>query len=682
MTSFLLALITIFSSLLICNAAYAYIGPGAGFALVGSSAVFIIAIVLGFFAILFLPVRLVWRAIKHRGRLKAARLRRLIILGFDGMDPRITDAMLAAGELPALQRLRDVGGYWRLKSTIPSMSPVAWSSFQTGVNPGSHNVFDFLTRDKRTYLPGMVSVETGSKIRRRFFRKYKVEEPVLTRKSKPFWKILGDNGVFSTILRVPISYPPEPLRGNILSAMCTPDLRGSQGSFMYFSSDQGQVHAATSGEFKLFERVGDRFSGRIRGPELNGSESEVSFTLEKLDSDRAVLQIDTTKTILNLNVYSSWVKLSFHGGSQQVSGIARFLLRSLEPCVSLYVSPVNVDPEAPALPISSPGVFSRWLAGNIGDFGSLGFLEDTWGRNEHATDDQSFLDQLFLNQREREAMLDEVLKKVHRGLCVCVFDGTDRVQHMFWRYREANHPAPKEDKNKFSRAIEDVYAAMDKVVEKVMAQKRAGDEVLVLSDHGFGSFRRCVNLNRWLLDQGYLVLKEGTSGAGEYLVDVDWSKTRAFALGITGIYINRKGRESKGIVESKDVMPLAREIASKLEALRDPKDDTQAIKKVYLAKEVYKGLYADEAPDLIMGYRDGYRVSWESVTGSIEAETFSDNVKAWSGDHHIYPDDVKGVLFSSMKMKAEEASLLDLAPTALELFGVKAPGYMEGRSLL
>lgn len=674
-------LITLVSCLCPENS-YAYIGPGAGLALVGSSAVFFIAILFGVVGVLILPFRLCIRFYNSKRNFSEARLKRLIVLGFDGMDPRITETMMANGELPALQKLKEIGGYCRLKSTIPSMSPVAWSTFQTGVNPGSHNVFDFLTRDKRNYLPGMVSVETISSLKRIWFKRRRVSEVVLTRKSKPFWKILGDRGVFSTILRVPISYPPEKLRGNILSAMCTPDIRGSQGTFMFFSSDPARVKAATSGEFVLLDQFEGCFTASIKGPEINSVQSEIKFRIEILEANTAAVFIQQQKILIKLNQFSDWIKLTFEVSGKLVSGLSRFLLKEVSPHISLYVSPVNVDPEAPALPISFPRIFSSWMARTIGSFGTLGFLEDTWGRNENALNDQEFIDQLMLNHAERESMLFEVLARVRRGLCICVFDGTDRIQHMFWRYREANHPAPKENNPKFTRAIEDVYQAMDRVVSKVLSEKRSGDEIIVLSDHGFGSFRRCLNLNFWLMRHGYLVLKPGCSGGNDYLVDVDWSKTRAFALGITGIYVNRVGRERYGIVTELEHSALVKEIAAKLLEIRDPVDDVLAVKKVFLAKEVYRGLYTDEAPDLILGYSDGYRVSWESVTGSIESTLFSDNLKSWSGDHHIYPDDVPGILFTSVKLNKDSPSLIDLAPTILKLFGVRPPAYMEGESLL
>jgi predicted AlkP superfamily phosphohydrolase/phosphomutase len=220
------------------------------------------------------------------------------------------------------------------------------------------------------------------------------------------------------------------------------------------------------------------------------------------------------------------------------------------------------------------------------------------------------------------------------------------------------------------------------LVGKVKSNLNSDDILIVLSDHGFGSFRRGINLNTWLKNEGYLVLKEGTDGSKDYLMDVDWTKTKAYCLGLTGIYLNRKGRELKGVVEDKDVEILLNEISEKLKTIKDPKDNNSAIRNVYQAQKVYRGVYSKEAPDLILGYYPGYRVSWDSVTGTLEPEIFSDTIKAWSGDHHIDPELVPGILFINKKINKDNPNLLDLAPTILDIFGVKVPKYMEGKSLI
>jgi predicted AlkP superfamily phosphohydrolase/phosphomutase len=229
--------------------------------------------------------------------------------------------------------------------------------------------------------------------------------------------------------------------------------------------------------------------------------------------------------------------------------------------------------------------------------------------------------------------------------------------------------------------IEEMYQKMDLLVGKLLDQLKPDDLTFVMSDHGFSSFRRCINLNTWLYENGYLALKTSEPTGLDYLQEVDWSKTRAFALGLTGLYVNRKGRERQGIVPEQQSKALLHEIKAKLEGLNDPEDGLPCIKRAYLATESYKGLYVDEAPDLILGYAPGYRVSWDCVTGIVEKSVFSDNLKAWSGDHHVDPSEVPGVLFCNRALELKNPSILDLAPTALSVFGVKAPSYMEGKDL-
>jgi predicted AlkP superfamily phosphohydrolase/phosphomutase len=603
------------------------------------------------------------------------------------------------GILPNLSKLKSDGSFARLGTTLPALSPVAWSSFQTGVNPGAHNIFDFLTRDKRYCLPQLASTETQTveKVRSLFGFKLKKKSAsvVITRKSQPFWKILGAHGVFSNIIRVPISYPPEKFHGNILSAMCTPDLKGTQGSFTHFTEGEAAANTATGGDVRVFKSVNGALTGELQGPPApDGSGALViPFTL-KLDraNGRGELSIDSQTVELTANAMSPWVEIVFRSAPNRsvsrrsskvaVHGIVRFCLRSHEESYSLYVSPINVHPEKPALPISEPAIFSGWLAKKHGLYGTLGLMEDTWGRNELALDDARFLEQTYLTHNERERMFFEALEKTREGLCACVFDASDRIQHMFWRYIDERHPSPLEDRGEFADTIRNMYIKMDDLVGRVREKLKPNDHLFVLSDHGFASFRRCINLNTWLLQEGYLALKDGKSVGADYFRDVDWSRTQAFAVGLSGIYINRKGREAHGIVEPRDVQALKNEIARKLEQLHDPQDRALAVRRVHDSEQSYKGVYKGEAPDLIVGYNPGYRVSWDSITGTVESEIFSDNLKAWSGDHHVDPELVPGILFTNKKLTKSAPHITDLAPTILSLFGVKPPGYMEGEVIV
>lgn len=681
----IISLVCIYPSL-----AHAYIGPGAGFAFLGSTLVFVLTLGMALATLLFWPLQWLWRKLRRKGISKSARARRVVIVGLDGLEPTLVERYMSEGLLPNMAQLQQQGSFARLGTTLPALSPVAWSSFQTGVNPGAHNIFDFLTRDKRYCLPQLASTETTTRewVRRFLGLSWKRRKSsvVITRKSQPFWKILGAHGVFSNIIRVPISYPPEKFNGNILSAMCTPDLKGTQGSFAFFTESNNEGTAqVTGGEAKRFTRNGDALCGKIEGPPAPDGSGWLTLPFSLTphpNKTTATLVIESQAIELSRDSFSPWIELTFSHERVRVAGIVRFCLRVLNGTTALYISPINIHPEKPALPISQPAIFSSWLAKKHGLYGTLGLMEDTWGRNELALDDARFLEQTYLTHNERERMFFEALSKTREGLCACVFDASDRIQHMFWRYLDSKHPSPRESTETFGNTIRDMYCAMDDLVGRVIAQLEPEDHLFVMSDHGFASFRRCVNLNTWLYREGYLALKNGKTSSGDYFKDVDWSRTKAFAVGLSGIYINRKGREVNGIVGEHEAPQLAREIARKLEALQDPNDNASAIRKVHEAQSSYRGLYTQEAPDLIVGYYPGYRVSWDSITGTVENEIFSDNLKAWSGDHHVDPELVPGILFTNKRLTKTSPHITDIAPTVLSLFAVKPPAYMEGEVIL
>jgi predicted AlkP superfamily phosphohydrolase/phosphomutase len=591
----------------------AYIGPGAGFAFLGSFLTLIVSVLAGIASVLIWPFRWVrGLAVRRRGLVKKA-----IFLGLDGLDPGVTERLMAEGRLPHFSRLKEQGGYRRLRTTFPALSPVAWSTFATGVNPAKHNIFDFLNRDLRTYAPELSSARVTRKA---------VE---MRRKSEPFWKILGRNHVASTILRVPITFPPEAFNGRLLSAMSTPDLRGTQGSFSQFTSPEGE----------------------LRGPE--GESLPFGVRHSKLE-------IQGQSHELRLGEYTPWIRLKF----PSAHGIVRFLLTCAEPKFALYATPVQIDPENPALPISHPRYYAMYLAKLLGSFSTLGMAEDTWALNEGAIDQRAFLAQAYDIQREREAMFFSALDHTRRGVVACVFDTTDRVQHMCFGQ---------------SDVIEALYIDMDRILGRTLEYAGSDSALFVLSDHGFCSFRRGVNLNAWLRRNGYLTLLTDAKESADYFEGVDWSRTRAYTFGLGGVYLNLRGREAQGIVAPDDADALRRELVARLQGLQDGTDT--AIRAVYPVTEIYHGPYLGAAPDLIIGYAEGYRASWQAAVGRTTAEVFEDNTKAWCGDHCVDPHLVPGVLFSNRKIAADDPGIEDMAPTALHLFGVEVPDWMEGKSV-
>lgn len=670
--------------------AHAYIGPGAGFAFLGSFFVFFLAFFFAFLALLSWPVRALLRFRGGERRLaKNARIKKAIVIGFDGMEPRLVERFIEQGQLPHLARLRKEGTYRHLESTLPALSPVAWSTFQTGVEPGKHSIFDFLHRNPKTYLGELSSAQIQASSRAFRFGNLRLPlgKPTIRclRKSKPFWKVLGENGIPSMILRVPITFPPEPFRGISLSAMCVPDLRGTQGTFSYYTTNPQPEVTKTGGHVIPLETRNGSIQTWITGPmhPFRNDETPLRVPLSiRLSDASARLQIDGKTYGLQPGQYSPWVPLAFRAGPLKIRGIVRFYLRSVRPSLDLYMTPVNIDPATPSLPISHPKTFSVYLAKKFGPYATLGLAEDTWALNEGVLDDRSFLEQCYAIHREREKMFWDAMEHLRKGLMVCVFDITDRTQHMFWRYEDEGHPGYRPDAPEpFRDLFQEVYRQADTLIGRVLERIDSDTLLIVMSDHGFRSFRRCFNVNTWLHQNGYLACEPGQE-PGEWFNGIDWSRTRAFSVGLAGIYINQKGRERKGIVEpGEEKERIKKEIIAKLGGLEDPETGQIAILDVIDTTEAYTGPYRENAQDLIIGYNEGYRTAWESATGRVTAQVFYDNSKRWSGDHCLAPDKVPGVLFSNFRFSSEHPRIVDIAPTVLSAFGIEPPEYMDGKAL-
>jgi predicted AlkP superfamily phosphohydrolase/phosphomutase len=668
----------------------AYAGPGAGFAVLSSFWTIFVAFLYSFYALVTWPVRHLVRMFRRRKAYGKAQVKRVVIVGFDGMDPELANCFMGEGKLPNLARLRDSGTFRRLRTTFPAISPVAWSTFQTGVNPGKHNIYDFLARDLKSYLPFLSSAQISEPKRHLRIGKYSLPlgKPEIKglRKGTPFWHWLGKAGVFCSVIRVPVTFPPEKFPGVLLSGMCIPDLKGSQGTFCFCTTRASGNKFREGGVRIPIERNGAGFFSYVPGPENplgTGSEMRADFKLRPdVKRGRARIEIDYQAFVITVGEYSEWIPVKFKAGMGFTArGICRFYLKEISPEVEVYVTPVNIDPGHPDLPISHPVTYSIYLAKLFGPYATLGLAEDTWALNEEVLDDQAFLAQCYGNHEDRERMFFDALEKTPQGMCACVFDTTDRVQHMFWRYLDKDHPAVRDvPQDQRPRVIQDLYDRMDSLIGRVMRQIDDQTLLLVISDHGFKSFARCLNLNAWLHQNGYLILKDGKSESGDWFEDVDWSRTRAYTMGLNGLYLNVKGREREGIVEAgEEAAALKEELRSKLDGLVDPASGKVGITGMFDCDAVYAGPYVDNAPDLIVGYGDGFRASWDSVMGKVTTAIFEDNLKAWSGDHCVDPRLVPGVLFSNRKIATETPAIVDVAPTVLKLFGLELPSYFDGK---
>jgi predicted AlkP superfamily phosphohydrolase/phosphomutase len=560
----------------------------------------------------------------------------------------------------------------------------------TGVNPGKHNIYDFLARDTSNYLPYLSSAEIKGPKRHFKIGKYSIPfgktEIKAMRKGTPFWHWLGNAGIFSSVIRVPVTFPPEKFQGVLLSGMCVPDLKGSQGTFCLCTTRASNDKFREGGVRVPIERNNGVCRSYVPGPDNplveKAGELRADFEIRaEPGSKSARIVFGSEKLTLKVGEYSEWVPAEFKAGMGFTAhGICRFYLKELSPEVEVYVTPVNIDPGHPDLPISHPVTYSIYLAKLFGPYATLGLAEDTWALNEHVLDDDAFLAQAYGNHEDRERMLFDALDKTKQGLCTCVFDTTDRIQHMFWRYLDEDHPAARDvPHSQHPPVIQDLYERMDRLIGRVMEKLDQDTLLMVISDHGFKSFARCMNLNAWLHQNGYLALKDAKTESGDWFEDVDWSRTRAYTMGLNGLYLNLKGREKQGTVEPAEAEALKDELQTKLNGLVDPASGAVGITGVFIADNVYRGPYTENSPDLIVGYGAGYRASWDSVMGKVTSQIFEDNIKAWSGDHCIDPRLVPGVLFSSHKFIAEKPAIVDVAPTILKLFGLALPAHFDGK---
>jgi len=625
----------------------------------------------------------------------ASASRKMIILGVDGLDPDLLTKFMAEGKMPNFARLASQGSFKRLTTAIPPQSPVAWSNLITGMNAGGHGIFDFIHRDPKNF--------------QLYFSTSKVEGPAHNfhigkwviplgsgsaeqlRHGAAFWEILDANHIRNYVYRIPANFPPIDAKGKTLSGMGTPDLRGTYGTFTFYTDDPAAaVGAVEGGEIVQVEVKNNRVTTNLIGPDntflKNSPPSTEPFTVD-VDPLEPVARIEfqDQKFVLKEGEWTGWLPVEFELMPiiGNVKGICRFYLKQAHPRFQLYVSPINIDPENPALPISTPSSYSRDLAKEIGEYHTQGIAEDTKALMASVLDDKEYLEQAHTVLAEHRRAFDAEFPKFHDGVFFFYFSSLDLNGHMLWRLTDPQSPTYDAAASaKYGTALEEFYEQIDQVLGEVLPKVDENTTLLVLSDHGFAPYRRSFNLNTWLWNNGYIVRKEGVSSdSSEPLVDVDWSRTRAYGLGLNGLYLNLKGRERDGIVEPSLADALLRELQQKLLDVRDPKDGSPAITRVDLASEVYQGPYAHSGPDALVGYNRGYRSGWKTILGAFPADVFEDNMNPWSGDHCMDYTKVPGVLLSNRKIAADAPALTDIAPTILAEYGIAKTKDMMGQSV-
>lgn len=717
---------------------------------------------------------------------------RVVVLGFDGADARLVEQWMGEGKLPNLDRLKREGSYSSLLPTNPAQTPVSWSSFATGTNPGRTQIFDFLKRVPKSYVPTFAMSEESRKpflfgrnnsialagigaaglllvlfsvlslMRVRLLlrgliavggaalafaggygigaRFLPAERPwaVNNRKGDTFWGLATQGGQRVEVVRVPATFPAEPLGGGrMLSGLGVPDIRGTIGRPSYYTSEasaslgdnefslelirlparSGVLEAKVIGPYNkpFYGYVVDRATEGITDyAEKKAIRARVEEELKargvprvieipmilEVAGDSLQIRVGGREIRLKPGEWSDWVVFDYPVNwlvdrLAPVRGMGRFQLFSLEPELRLWLSPINFHPEFHPVPYTYPDDYANDLFEEFGYYKTIGWTEDTWSLPSGVGDEEHFLQDMNDSIDKDEEMMTAHLAKKDSSLYVQIYSFTDRIAHLFWRFIDPGHPLYDAEKAaRYGPEIEKAYRRMDDIVGKAWATLGPEDRIIVCSDHGFSSFRRGVSYNTWLVRNGYMTLKGSEEGArtledlfdrsGESLFrNVDWSRTKAYAMGLGNIYINLYGREPEGIVqEGEEYEQVVRGIQQGLEALVDPKTGDKPVTRVYRRDEIYKGFDPALIPDLRVANALNYRVSWQTTLGGVPPEVIDDNLKAWSADHcSNEPALVKGILFSNAKIVRTDPGIVDLSPSILSLLKMKAPEGIDGRDV-
>ena len=641
----------------------------------------------------------------------ADRVPRVVVLGFDGVDPKILEEYVAAGVMPAMKALREKGGVHLLDSEIPPESPVAWASLLTGVNPGKHGILDFVVRDPETtgYRPvnGMATFEPP-----RFLFGSIPFRParVTARLAYPtFLERVAAAGYRVLALRQPLLFPARDVPGaSMLAGLGTPDLAKSNGLYAIYSAglDLGSPYTVFDGHRIHLDGGPDAtaYDTYLEGPfdptthAEGGGQSRITVPLrfERASRDGPVtIDVAGNRETLPAGGATTWIRVPFTVPSIPritASGRVRFFVVGTDPLVVLC-DPIQIDPLDPVLPISTPPDYAADLERRYGPYKTTGWMEQTFQLNDKSTTEEAFLKDLLQDMDHGRAVL---MGELARGAkCVFyVFTQTDRASHCFFWRRDKGHPRyDAQEAARLPDPLKPVYERMDAIVGDVAARLGPDDLLLIASDHGFQTWRRGVNVNQWLMNNGYLEspgadeMKLPEWFAGRWMNPIVPSKTRAYALGLGQIYVNLKGREPGGIVEPKDVDALVAELKEKLLALRDV-DGKAPLKDVIRLKDVYSGPKVSTCGELQLAFDVGYRVSWQTaLLGGMRGggPVFEDNFFAWSGDHcSTHRDLVRGVLLTNQPLPPAPAGrpyhVRDVAATVLQRFGIAAHD-LEGESV-
>jgi predicted AlkP superfamily phosphohydrolase/phosphomutase len=621
--------------------------------------------------------------------------KKVFVLGIDGMDPNLLRRFMQRGEMPTFLRFIQSHHFGSLRTTLPPQSPVAWSSFITGLNPGGHGIFDFIHRDPRTFTPYLSTSRSRDADKTLEFGKWSIPlgkgKIELLRRGRPFWEFLEEGDIPALIFKIPANFPVKISQSRAISGMGTPDMLGSYGTFTLFTDVPiPNGDRFTGGRVVTIRPQDHRFRAFLEGPpnamRTDRAVTRVEFTVDRDPMESVIkIRLQDREMILNEGEWSDWIPLVFEVMPlvSNIHGMVRIYVQQVHPHFRIYASPINVDPMKADLPISSPKSYARELSEVVGRFYTQGFPEDTKALSNGVFSDGEFFTQSKIVLKERLKMFDYELNRFNEGLFFFYFSSLDQNSHMMLRLIDPAHPLY--DTNVSPEVRDTVYyyyRSMDDVLKQVLGKMDSDSLLLVMSDHGFAPFYREFHLSTWLVDNGFTAMtRQDRMHESNFYDFVDWSQTKAYAMGLNSIYINVWGREVNGSVLPEDVGQVKKEIIEKLQGVRDPLNGKKIVIRAYDANEVYSGDYLNIGPDIVIGYNRGYRISDEAALGKFPRGWIENRKDKWSYDHCMDPSMVPGVLLTNRKVASRQPSIWDLAPSILSGFGIRPPREMDGKSI-
>ena len=604
---------------------------------------------------------------------RSTHTKRVLVLGMSGLDPRRIRAMIRENQLPAFARLQQRGHLGELATSNPASSAVAWSSLATGCNPGKHGIFDAVQCDSATRQPCLsMSGEqpTSALLRGR-------SHVVSPRKRPGFWRLTSDAGVPTSVIRWPVTFPAEPVHGRFLAGQGVPDVTGTPGRQTLYTTAPVPVDEDRVVNVRW---TNAKIRTVLEGPGAPKPTRARMTIVRSDDTGGVVVRIGNEHHAVRLGRWSPWFRVRFRWGPvSRHTALVKFYLADIDPELRLFATPLQIDPVDQAWPITQPAEYGRELLDSLGPFYTLGEPLDTHSVLDRGYDLDGFLDQYREVSRQRQRMFEHELGRFHDGVLAFVFDTGDRIQHLFGAIDDVESPAYEPSRARtYAHVVPDLYRDMDSLLGTALEVVDDRTAVFVVSDHGFVPFRREVHVNRWLIDNGYMTVNHrGRSDSRWH--DVDWEQTRAYAVGFSSLYLNLAGREPRGTVQpGHDAYALARQIATGLSRLRDPKSGRSMIRRVYDASTLFTGSHTLDGPNLVVGFEPGFRASRATACGSAPRELVTDNDSLWAADHHVDPSAVPGVVATNLEIECANPQGFDLAPTILNCLDLPVPDYMDG----